>query len=137
MKARVKATGEIVEIVGEGIQNSNMVMTAHGEWFTKDELDIVPLSWKPFEPTYWHKLEHQYAGMAMQGLLANHYITDRIDISVLITEAASTFAKSLVEKARYEENPKELEGLKKELEALKIEKTILENKIKLLTEERK
>jgi hypothetical protein len=28
MKARVKATGEIVEVVGEGIQNSNMVMYA-------------------------------------------------------------------------------------------------------------
>jgi hypothetical protein len=69
MKARVKATGKIVEIVGEGIQNSNMVMAAHGEWFTKDELDIVPLSWKPFEPTYWQKLEHTYAGMAMQGLM--------------------------------------------------------------------
>ena len=69
MKARIKATGEIVEIVGEGIQNSNMVMAAHGEWFTKDELDIVPLSWKPFEPTYWQKLEHQYAGMAMQGIM--------------------------------------------------------------------
>ena len=49
---------------------------------------------------YWTRLEHQYAGMAMQGLLANHYITDRIDISVLITEAASTFAKSLVEKMK-------------------------------------
>jgi hypothetical protein len=73
MKARVKATGKIVEIVGEGIQNSNMVMAAHGEWFTKDELDIVPLSWKPFEPTYWQKLEHQYAGMAMLGMLSNEY----------------------------------------------------------------
>ena len=73
MQARVKATGEIVEIVGEGIQNSNMVMAAHGEWFTKDELDIVPLSWKPFEPTYWQKLEHQYAGMAMQAyIIASH-----------------------------------------------------------------
>lgn len=103
MKARVKATGEIVEVVGEGIQNSNMVMAAHGEWFTKDELDIVPLSWKPFEPTYWQKLEHQYAGMAMQGLLANHYITDRIDVSVLITETASAIANALVEKYKNEE----------------------------------
>lgn len=51
-QARVKATSKIVEVIGEGIQNSNMVMTAHGEWFTKDELDIVPLSWKLFEPTY-------------------------------------------------------------------------------------
>lgn len=48
-----------------------MVMAAHGEWFTKDELDIVPLSWKPFEPTYWQKLEHQAAIGAMQGILSN------------------------------------------------------------------
>lgn len=74
MKARVKATGRIIEVVGEGIQNSNMVMAAHGEWFTKDELDIVPLSWKPFEPTYWQKLEHQYAGMAMNALLLTNNI---------------------------------------------------------------
>lgn len=73
MKARVKETGEIIEIVGEGIQNSNMVMSTHGEWFSKDELDIISLSWKPFEPTYWQKLEHQYAGMAMQTMLATLY----------------------------------------------------------------
>ena len=75
MEARVKATGKIVEVVGEGIQNSNMVMAAHGEWFTKDELDIVPLSWKPFEPTYWQKLEHQYAGMAMQAYIIAAHIS--------------------------------------------------------------
>lgn len=42
-----------------------------------------------------------------------------------------------MEKFRNAENPKELEGLKRELEALNIEKTILENKVKLLKEERK
>ena len=141
MKTRVKATGEIVEIVGEGIQNSNMVMSAHGEWFTKDELDIVPLSWKPFEPTYWQKLEHQYAGMAMQGLLSSGKLNIIMDNSDVLPEGIAIvsrdFAHALVKKVRYEENPKELEGLKKELEALEIEKTILENKIKLLKEERK
>ena len=106
MKARVKATGEIVEIVGEGIQNSNMVMAAHGEWFTKDELDIVPLSWKPFEPTYWQKLEHQYAGMAMQGLMSyvgqitpkegRSFCDEIVDISFKVAHA-------LVEKYKKEE----------------------------------
>ena len=95
MKARVKETGEIVEIVGEGIQNSNMVMAAHGEWFTKDELDIVPLSWKPFEPTYWQKLEHQYAGMAMQGIIARH----NVDFDMVV-EWSADLAHALVEKMK-------------------------------------
>ena len=104
MKARVKATGKIVEVVGEGIQNSNMVMAAHGEWFTKDELDIVPLSWKPLEPTYWQKLEHQYAGMAMQGILsnANHALWDRENNAEGIAKSASAIARALVEKMKEE-----------------------------------
>lgn len=99
MKARVKATGEIVEVVGEGIQNSNMVMAAHGEWFTKDELDIVPLSWKPFEPTYWQKLEHQYAGMAMQGILAH----EGTECKKYLPQEAKDIANALVEKYKKEE----------------------------------
>ena len=111
MEARVKATGKIVEVVGEGIQNSNMVMTAHGEWFTKDELDIVPLSWKPFEPTYWQKLEHTYAGMAMQGILANIDLlmslgkkkTNDYPVKYTVTEFAKDCAHALVEKYKKEE----------------------------------
>ena len=102
MKARIKATGKIVEVVGEGIQNSNMVMAAHGEWFTKDELDIVPLSWKPFEPTYWQKLEHQYAGMAMQGILANSAFDDVsvADIAITSIKLATSLIKRLKEEMK-------------------------------------
>ena len=100
MEARVKATGKIVEIVGEGIQNSNMVMAAHGEWFTKDELDIVPLSWKPFEPTYWEKLKHEYAGMAMQGMLSNPACENLI--TKAIVKEAIDIATALVEKLKEE-----------------------------------
>ena len=108
MKARVKATGKIVEVVEEGIQNSNMVMTAYGEWFTKDELDIVPLSWKPFEPTYWQKLEHTYAGMAMQGILGNQTYTKHLletstsakDARDIIVDASWYLAHALVEKMK-------------------------------------
>jgi hypothetical protein len=103
MKARVKATGKIVEIVGEGIQNSNMVMAAHGEWFTKDELDIVPLSWKPFEPTYWQKLEHTYAGMAMQAIVTScgsHDYASELD-ELLVTPCIE-IAHALVQKMKEE-----------------------------------
>ena len=95
MKARVKATGEIVEVT-RIVDRYVMTHHPHTITFEKDELDFDIED----DPDYWTRLEHQYAGMAMQGLLANHYITDRIDISVLITEAASTFAKSLVEKMK-------------------------------------
>ena len=27
----------------------------------------------PQEPDYWEKLKHQYAGMAMQGMISNEY----------------------------------------------------------------
>lgn len=100
MEAHVKATGKVVEIVGEGIQNSNMVMAAHGEWFTKDELDIVPLSWKPFEPTYWQKLEHTYAGMFMKSFLNNFDGTATIDE---LADIAIDIAHTLVEKYKKEE----------------------------------
>ena len=138
MKAIVNVTGDIVNVIRNSVFDKDVFYDSNGQKYNREELffDFRKKSF-PKDDDYWTRLEHQYAGMAMQGLLANHYITDRIDISVLITEAASTFAKSLVEKVRYEENPKELEGLKKELEALKIEKTILENKVKLLKEERK
>ena len=112
MKARVKATGEIIEVIGEGIQNSNMVMAAHGEWFTKDELDIVPLSWKPFEPTYWQKLEHQYAGMAMQGILSNSELFKAtaknaeefgLEVRQALAIDAKVYATALVEKLKNEQ----------------------------------
>ena len=110
MKARVKATGKIIEVVGEGIQNSNLVMSAHGEWFAKDELDILPLSWKPFEPTYWQKLEHQYAGMAMQGMLSNTSLISMLfdatkDHDELLKEViicSHEYAHTLVEKMKEE-----------------------------------
>ena len=101
MEARVKETGKIVEVVGEGIQNSNMVMTAHGEWFTKDELDIVPLSWKPFEPTYWQKLEHTYTGMFMKSFLNNFDGTATIDeLADIAIDIAHTLVKKMKEERK-------------------------------------
>lgn len=77
-----------------------MVMTAHGEWFTKDELDIVPLSWKPFEPTYWQKLEHQAAIAAMQGLVTRGEVLGSSvqEIARDIAEISCEVAHALVEK---------------------------------------
>ena len=101
MKARVKATGEIVEIS----EDCSYVYAEHFEKsYNINELECLDRKEKSFpkDEDYWTRLEHQYAGMAMQGLLANHYITDRIDISVLITETASAIAHALVEKMKEE-----------------------------------
>ncbi len=71
MKARVKATGEIVDAVitqrvthtGEQVYIINdgcLIEESRLEFNVDDTLD------------YWTRLEHTYAGMAMQGILANY-----------------------------------------------------------------
>jgi len=104
MKARVKKTGEVFEIASYATIPMECC-DSFGEplRFCFDEVEILSEGndlKESDEPDYWTRLEHQYAGMAMQGLLANHYITDRIDVSVLITETASAIAHALVEKMK-------------------------------------
>lgn len=99
MKARVKATGEIWEF--SQIDEITFKSAINGHLYCAEELEFLEPS--VFTPDYWTRLDHQYAGMAMQGLLANHYITDRIDVSVLITETASAIAHALVEKYKEED----------------------------------
>lgn len=76
MKARVIAAEEIVDV-------HRLCMSSQGDiWQTKSgkeyfahELDFdVKEPPKPrYNPDYWTKLEHQYAGMVMQGMLSNEY----------------------------------------------------------------
>ena len=58
MKARVKATGKIVEIY-------RFVDTDQNEW-----VDCYLEFLEPIVTDYWTRLEHQYVGMAMQGLMS-------------------------------------------------------------------
>ena len=62
MKARIKATGEIVEVD----QCSILYDDGRRELMYGKELEEVQGA-----PDYWTRLEHQYAGMAMQGILSN------------------------------------------------------------------
>ena len=97
MKARVKATGEIVDVtrIMEKYINTHHPQTI---LFDKDELDI-------FEDTidYWEKLKHQYAGMAMQGILnslpANRTPEELLDA---VVETSCKVANALVEKLKEE-----------------------------------
>ena len=69
MRARVKATGEIVEVYTS--YDADFV-DRNGKYYWEHELFFGSLDVSSYdEPDYWTRLEHQYAGMAMQGLLAS------------------------------------------------------------------
>ena len=99
MKARVKATGEIVEVHD---CSSDMYVEKFGEvsgrLFHITELDFDNLE----SPDYWTRLEHTYAGMAMQQLvhLVNVGYEYVYEETALI---AMNFAHALVEKYKKEE----------------------------------
>ncbi len=65
MKARVKATGEIWEF--SQIDEITFKSAINGHLYCAEELEFLEPS--VFTPDYWTRLEHQYAGMAMQGLM--------------------------------------------------------------------
>ena len=87
MKARVKATGEIVEIA------------EYSTIYAENSED------------YWTRLEHQYAGMAMQGLLNNNLLssvlfktgTTHVDYINEVVKVAEEYAHTLVEKLKEKE----------------------------------
>lgn len=102
MKARIKATGEIIE-VSQGIYSPYQYVGDNGAIYTEEDVEILA-------PTidYWTRLEHQYAGMAMQGMLSN---AELISLSqkaetystANVTTVAMIFAHALVEKYKKEE----------------------------------
>ena len=107
MKARVKTTGEIVEVVYNGFYYESI---KDERIFDKIELEIIP---KTKDPDYWTRLEHQYAGMAMQGILSNQdYCKLLIDENIQgsfaedVSRCASEFAHTLVEKLKEKEERK-------------------------------
>lgn len=67
MKARVKATGEIVEV---HTSDDADFVDRNGKYYWEHELFFGSLDVSSYDdPDYWTRLEHQYAGMAMQGLM--------------------------------------------------------------------
>ena len=74
MKVRLKATGEIKE-VARGIYSPYQYVDNEGTIYTENDVEELPGDDGVifFDPTidYWTRLEHQYAGMAMQGILSN------------------------------------------------------------------
>ena len=76
MEARVKATGKIIEVKEEYDLREAMPQVFYSneedpyEVYEKEELDFNVND--NMNPTidYWTRLEHTYAGMAMQGLMS-------------------------------------------------------------------
>ena len=88
MKARVKGTGEPLR-------------------FCLDDVEILPEGKDIKEskvPDYWEKLLHQYAGMAMQGMLSNDWCPDGQE--TLCVNKAVQLATTLVKKLKSESNEK-------------------------------
>ena len=125
MKARVKATGEIVCVLQthngdyEEFVTHNLYCPDELVFDVTDKDAIYNKGWadgwdeavkseipkihprlKGSDPDYWEKLKHQYAGMAMQAYITRHD-DDRFYIDDLANDAVN-FATALVEKLKEE-----------------------------------
>lgn len=95
MKARVKATGEIIEVS----RHSGVMDETNKRIYNWYEIETIDAH---FTDNYWEKLLHQYAGMAMQGLLSNERCWE--ESADKIAEVAISYATALVEKLKGESN---------------------------------
>lgn len=114
MKARVKETGEIVEVIAisDYINENGQIIgeykDGNGMLYTSYDLDFY-IEEGITIPDYWTRLEHQYAGMAMQGIISNEdYLQSfsedaRGDLFEDIARVAADIAHALVEKYKKEE----------------------------------
>ena len=100
MKARVKATGKIVEVKYSRQMGPDAVYRdlVTGEHYMDFELSFLP---EDGTPDYWTRLEHQAAIAAMQGMCANPQYPDK-SWDEMATDAAIA-AHALVEKYKKEE----------------------------------
>ena len=131
MKARVKNTGEIVCVLQtsngdyEEFVTHNLYCPDELVFDVTDKDAIYNKGWqdgwdeavkseipkihprlKGSDPDYWTRLEHQYAGMAMQGILSNpeselDYIGDGT-LPQALAGCAAKLAHALVEKMKEE-----------------------------------
>ena len=107
MKARIKATGEIVEVVvktvtpiGSYEPELRWINKKSGISYSEDELFLSEYICDA--PDYWDRLIHQAAITAMQGIMSNPVGFESIrctskDHDKKVAEIAICFAKELVE----------------------------------------
>ena len=102
MKARVKATGTIVNVE----LCRGKYVTRENQWYSKEQLIFS------FEEDfgYWEKLKHQYAGMAMQSYINNNVYMREIremckipnEMREMVADLSVLLATALVEKLKNE-----------------------------------
>lgn len=93
MKARIKATGEIVDIA----EYSTIYAENYDTCFYPNELEFLENS-----EDYWTRLEHTYAGMAMQGIMANSLFMpyDGKEIADISNDIATTLVEKMKEERK-------------------------------------
>lgn len=103
MKARIKSTGEIVNVYNWG---QPTFRADNGDVYQKSELDFDVEDEN--NPNYWDKLLHQYAGIAMQGLVTRGEVLGSSvqEIARDIAEISFKVAHALVEKLKEMEERK-------------------------------
>ena len=100
------STGEIVEVFP---YNKDGFAYIHEDGETVYE--AIELEVDECDPDYWTRLEHQYAGMAMQGIMTNPIGFENIrvrgtNIQIETALLASEFAHALVEQLKEKEERK-------------------------------
>ena len=109
MKARVKATGEIIEVTfldRKTHTDEQVYMTCEGNLIEESRLDF-----NVEEIDYWTRLEHQYAGMAMQSYVSNNVYLREIremckepqEMRDLIADLSILLATTLIQKLKEKE----------------------------------
>ena len=96
MKACVKATGAELEV--HLVDKPARYIGSDGVTYWEEDLDFGIEDKN--NPDYWTRLEHQYAGMAMQGLLQSPHLN--IMQEEPLVGMASSIAHVLVEKMKEE-----------------------------------
>lgn len=114
MKARVKTTGEIVEIIRNSAFDKDVFYDSNGQKYNRDELsfDVNEISFPNYEPDYWDKLKHQAVISAMQGLLSNSAYLKSFEknciegdhLARVVSRNAIDYATILINKLKEEEN---------------------------------
>lgn len=92
MKARVKSTG--VELEVHLVDKQARYIGSDGITYWEEDLDFGIEDKN--NPDYWTRLEHTYAGMAMQGMMA-HTNIDYDEIVELCVEFAHALVKKMKE----------------------------------------
>ena len=106
MKARVKATGEIVEV---HTSDDADFVDRNGKYYWEHELFFGSLDVSSYDDAdYWTRLEHTYAGMAMQGLMSyveqitpkkgRSFCDEIVDISFIVAHALVEKLKEMEER---------------------------------------